>query len=80
MVIKKDIIKMITCEGSQTGQQIREDVKKALKEDAGWEENWEVNWVTDSESKQVNARNPNKHHGIGMKTNHTGRFLYSIHF
>ena len=75
MVIKKDALKMITCEGSQTGQQIREDVKKALKEDAGWEEDWSVNWVTDNESKQKNARDPNKHHGVGLKTNLTGRFF-----
>ena len=54
-VIKKHVLKMITCEGPQTGQHIREDVKKALKEDAGWEEDWTVNWVTDNESKQKNA-------------------------
>ena len=60
-VIKKDTITLIQCEGSQTGAKIREDVKKALICGAGWEEDWVVNWVTDNESKQVNARDPNKH-------------------
>ena len=71
-LIKKDIVKMIKCEGSQTGQKIREDVKKALQEQAGWREGWTVNWVTDNESKQINASHPNKHHGVGLETNYTG--------
>ena len=74
-MIKKHVLKMITCEGPQTGQHIREDVKKALKEDAGWEEDWTVNWVTGKESKQKNAGDPNKHYGVGLKTNLTGRFV-----
>ena len=71
-IIKKDIVKMIKCEGSQTGQKIREDVKQALQEQAGWEAGWTVNWVTDNESKQVNARHPNKHPEVGLETNYTG--------
>ena len=70
--IKKDVVKMITCEGSQTGQKIREDVKKWLEQGAGWEPDWTVNWVTDNESKQVNARHPEKHHGVGLPTTYTG--------
>ena len=71
-IIKKAIVKMIKCEGSQTGQKIREDVKQALQEQAGWEAGWTVNWVTDNESKQVNARHPNKHPEVGLETNYTG--------
>ena len=48
-VIKKDIVKMIKCEGSQTGRKIREDVKIGLQERAGWQPDWTVNWVTDNE-------------------------------
>ena len=62
-VIKKDIVKMIQCEGSQTGERIRQDVKKWLVQGAGWEPGWTVNWVTDNEAKQVNARMPGKHPG-----------------
>ena len=70
--IKKDILKMIECEGSQTGERIREDVKKWLVHNAGWQDDWTVNWVTDNESKQVNARTPGKHAQVGLPTNYTG--------
>ena len=70
--IKKDILKMIECEGSQTGERIREDVKKWLVQSAGWQDNWTVNWVTDNEAKQVNARMPGKHAQVGLPTNYTG--------
>ena len=68
--IKKDIIKVIKCEGSQTGKVIKSDVKKVLKERAGWQEDWKVNWVTDNESKQKNASDPNNHPEVGMQTFH----------
>jgi hypothetical protein len=71
-MIKKDIVKMIVCEGSQTGQHIREDVKKWLVQGAGWKPDWTVNWVTDNEAKQVNARLPGKHPGVGLPTTYTG--------
>ena len=71
-VIKKDIVKMIQCEGSQTGERIRQDVKKWLVQGAGWEPGWTVNWVTDNEAKQVNARMPGKHPGVGLPTTYTG--------
>ena len=74
-VIIKDTITLIECEGSQTGAKIREDVKKALMLGAGWQPHWTVNWCTDNESKQVNARDPTKHHHIGMKTHFTGEVL-----
>ena len=35
-MMKKDIVKMIECEGSQTGKHIKEDVKKCLVQGAGW--------------------------------------------
>ena len=71
-VIKKDIIKMIKCDGSQTGKKIREDVKTELESKAGWKEDWSVNWTTDNEAKQVNARLPGKHPEVGLLTNYTG--------
>ena len=71
-VIKKDIVKMIKCEGSQTGLRIRKDVKLSLTERAGWESSWTVNWVTDNEAKQVNARAPDKHHEVEFEINYTG--------
>ena len=71
-VIKKDTITMIKCEGSQTGAKIRQDVKEALIQGAGWKEDVKTNWVTDNESKQINARDPNKHEAVGMKVYHTG--------
>ena len=71
-VIKKDIVKMIKCEGSQTGLRIKKDVKLSLTERAGWESSWTVNWVTDNEAKQVNARAPDKHHEVEFEINYTG--------
>ena len=71
-LIKKDIVKMIVCKGSQTGEKIREDVKKWLVQGAGWKPDWTVNWVTDNESKQVNARLPGKHPRVGLPTTFTG--------
>lgn len=71
-VMKKDIIKMIKCDGSQTGKKIREDVKTELESKAGWKEDWSVNWTTDNEAKQVNARLPGKHPEVGLLTNYTG--------
>ena len=76
-VIKKDIVMMIKCEGSQTGKKIRQDVKSELEAKAGWKDDWTVNWVTDNESKQVNARLPDKHPEVGLPTNYTG--LDNIH-
>ena len=55
--IRKDIVKMIQCQGTQTGNQIKLDVLKALKDRAGYDDTWIVNWVGDGEAKQVNARN-----------------------
>ena len=60
-VIKKDTLKLIICEGSQTGAQIRKDVKQALVLGAGWKADWKINLVTDHEAKQINARDSNKH-------------------
>ena len=74
-VIKKDTLKLMVCEVPQTGAQIRKDVKKALMEGAGWKEGVKINWVTDNESKQINARNPLKHHAIGLPTFHVGEHL-----
>ena len=71
-VIKKDIVKMIECEGSQTGERIRKDVKRWLVQGAGWQADWIVNWVTDNEAKQVNARMPGKHPVVGLPTTYTG--------
>ena len=71
-VIKKDTLKLITCEGSQTGLQIRKDIKQALIFGAGWKEGVKINWVTDNESKQINARDPSKHQAVGLPTFHTG--------
>ena len=71
-VIKKDTLKLIICEGSQTGLQIRKDVKQVLLLGAGWKPGWKVNWVTDNESKQVNARATNKHQAVELPTFHTG--------
>ena len=71
-VIKKDTLKLMVCEGSQTGLQIRKDVKKALVLGAGWKSDWKINWVTDNESKQVNARASNKHQAVELPTFHTG--------
>lgn len=71
-VIKKDTLKLIICEGSQTGAQIRKDIKQALVLGAGWKEDWKINWVTDNESKQVNARDPSKHQAVELPTFHTG--------
>ena len=68
--IKSNIIKMIKCDGSQTGLRIRQDVKKVLQEGAGVQADWKVNWVTDNESKQISARNPEKHREVeGLKIN-----------
>ena len=72
-VIKKDILVMLNCVESQTGKQIRKEVKEALVERAGYEEDWKVNWVTDGESKQLNASNPNLHPEIGMKICHRNK-------
>ena len=58
-VIKKDILVMLDCKESQTGKQIKGEVKAALVERACYQEDWKVNWVTDGESKQLNASNPN---------------------
>lgn len=71
--IKKDTLKLLVCEGSQTGAQIRKDVKQALIHGAGWREGVKINWVTDNESKQINARNPSKHQAVGLPTNHVGK-------
>ena len=71
-IIKKDTLKLLVCEGSQTGAQIRKDVKQALIHGAGWREGIKINWTTDNESKQINARNPNKHQAVGLPTNHVG--------
>ena len=54
--INSNIVKMIRCQGSQTGLKIRQDVKEVLAEGAGVDGTWRVNWVTDNESKQINAR------------------------
>ena len=71
-VIKKDVVKLIKCVGSQTGLAIRKDVKNSLVERIGYEEDWITNWVTDNESKQVNARDPNKHHEVEFPINYVG--------
>ena len=71
-VIKKDIVKLIKCQGSQTGLVIRRDVKDSLVERIGYEENWITNWVTDNESKQKNAKDPNKHPEVGFPINYIG--------
>ena len=71
-VIKKDVVKLIKCVGSQTGLAIRKDVKNSLVERIGYEEDWFTNWVTDNESKQINARDPNKHHEVGFPINYVG--------
>lgn len=71
--IKSNIVKMIRCQGSQTGLKIRQDVKEVLAEGAGVDGTWRVNWVTDNESKQINARDPNKHGEVeGLKINNVG--------
>ena len=72
-VIKKDVVKMITCEESQTGKQIKKEVKAALVEHAGMEENWIINWKTDGEAKQLNASDPSKNEEISMRIGHRGK-------
>ena len=51
-------------------KQIKREVKAVLVERAVYQEDWKVNWVTDGESKQLNATNPNLHPEIGMKIFH----------
>ena len=60
---KTDLVSLISCDGSQTGEVIRTDVRKIGRDDS-----WHVDWVTDGESKQVNARAPGKHPRVGLKT------------
>ena len=72
-VIKKDVVKMLTCEESQTGNRIKQEVKEALIEYAGYEEEWIVNWKTDGEAKQLNASDPSKNTDVYMKINHRGK-------
>jgi hypothetical protein len=72
-VIKTDTVAVIQCDGSQSGEVIRQDVKNELDK-AGRTDEWIINWTTDGEAKQVNARAPGKHRGVGMETNHTGRY------
>ena len=70
-VIKKDTLKLITCEGSQTGLQIRKDIKQVLIKCAAWKEGVKINRVTDNEAKRINARDPFKHQEVGLPTFHT---------
>ena len=72
-VIKKDVVKMLTCDVSQTGHRIKEEVKEALVATAGYEEDWIINWKTDGEAKQLNATDPTKNTDIYMKINHRGK-------
>ena len=72
-VIKKDVVKMLTCDVSQTGHRIKEEVKDALVATAGYEEDWIINWKTDGEAKQLNATDPTKNTDIYMKINHRGK-------
>ena len=65
--IKTDLVALISCEGSQTGEVIRSDVRNELDK-IGRDESWLVDWVTDGEAKQVNARAPGKHPRVGLKT------------
>lgn len=69
--IKTDLVALISCEGSQTGEVIRTDVRNELDK-IGRDESWLVDWVTDGEAKQVNARAPGKHPRVGLKTHLCG--------
>ena len=71
-VIKRGIIDLYKCKGSQSGAQIRRDVKNSLETWAGWKPDWRLSWVTDGESKQLNARDPNKHREVGLRVCKTG--------
>ena len=71
-IIKRATTDLYKCKGSQSGLQIRKDVKNSLVEWAGWRPGWRVNWVTDGESKQLNARDPNKHADVGLQVYKTG--------
>ena len=79
-VIKRGIIDLYKCEGSQNGGQIRRDVKNSLVTWAGWKPDWRLSWVTDGESKQLNARDPNKHREVGLRVCKTGGFVIFIIF
>ena len=65
--IKTDLVALISCEGSQTGEVIRTDIKNELDK-IGRDDSWLVDWVTDGEAKQVNARAPGKHPRVGLNT------------
>ena len=73
--IKTDLVAVISCHGSQTGETIRSDVKREL-DVVGREEDWSIDWVTDGEAKQVNARAPGKHNRVGLETYLTGEYCY----
>ena len=73
--IKTDLVEIIDCSGSQTGEVIREDVKRALDK-IGREDEWLIDWVTDGESKQVSARGIGRHPRVNLKTHVTGLFKY----
>ena len=68
--LKTDVIAVIKCNGSQTGDVIRKDIKIVL-DSYGRDETWIVNWVTDGEAKQVSARTPGKHPRVGLVTHLT---------
>ena len=65
--IKTDLVALISCDGSQTGEVIRTDVRNELDK-IGRDDSWHVDWVTDGEAKQVNARAPGKHPRVGLNT------------
>ena len=69
--IKTDLVEIIDCSGSQTGEVIREDVKRCLDK-IGRTNEWVIDWVTDGESKQVSARGVGRHPRVNMKTHVTG--------
>ena len=70
-LIKTDLVEIIDCTGSQTGEVIRGDVKRCLDK-IGRSNDWIIDWVTDGESKQVSARGVGRHPGVGMNTHVTG--------
>ena len=72
-VIKKDIVKMITCEKPQSGLEIKIEVKDVIVERAWYQEDWCALWVTDGEAKQLNVTNPALHHHIYMKIIYRGK-------
>lgn len=62
--MKTDTLALVVAEGSQTASVIRTVVKE-VTDDFGNEE-WDINMTTDDAAAPRSARNPNRHHEVGL--------------